>query len=764
VRPLRAIFFAIWTIASLTGCDDVQKILGPESDSALLPAFVGSAACMGCHSQQAEDWRGSHHALAMQEVDGSNVLGDFSDISFDYFGSQTLFYRRGEAYFVRTADDHGRLTDFRVKYTFGVEPLQQYLVELPRGHIQALPFAWDTRPTEQGGQRWFHLYPEENIQPGDALFWTGREQNWNYMCAECHSTQVELGYSASADSFATSYAEVNVGCEACHGPGSRHIAGIESRMPDADSGFPAPLDDRMGTTWHMDPVSGIARRSEMRLQPPRQPEACGRCHSRRVVIAPEYEFGQPLTNTHLPALLEEPLYFPDGQIRDEVFVYGSFLQSRMYQAGVSCTDCHNPHTLSLVTGNNPNNVCAQCHLPARFASPEHHRHREADAACVDCHMTARTYMVIDDRRDHSFRVPRPDLTGPTGAPNACNACHSDQDAAWASSAMRRWYGSRVFDRPEFATTLVAAQRGHANAELREVVNAPVHAGIVRATALTFLSHPLSPDDYNTVRASLADPDPLLRISAQRALRRLPGELRIPLGTPGLTDSVRAVRIEAAMTLASQRDLLSGEDGNSFTRAAEELLAAYTHIANRPEALTQLGDFALAEGRTGQAIAHYSAALEKEPASTATRVNLADLYRQIGRDDDAEKLLVDGIAGDPADATLRHALGLLFIRTGRPAAGLAALQDAMRLDSGNRRFTYVVGVALNSMGEQDKAVELFEAAHEEFADDFDIGWALATIYRDRGEISRSLTMNARLLKRHPGNPELLALQEWLEAAP
>ncbi|MCG5502196.1 cytochrome c3 family protein, partial [Ectothiorhodospira lacustris] len=524
----------------------------------------------------------------MQEANGSTVLGDFSNATFDYFGSETLFHRREEGYFITTVDGHGQLAEFRIKYTFGVEPLQQYLVELPRGHVQALPFAWDTRPRGQGGQRWFHLYPEENIQPGDALFWTGREQNWNYMCAECHSTQVELGYTAQDDAFDTSYAEINVGCEACHGPGSRHIAQIEGNVSDADSGFPVNLDDRIGATWQMDPVSGIARRSEMRRHPPRQPEACGRCHSRRGVLGPEFEFGRPLTETHLPALLDEPLYFADGQIRGEVFVYGSFLQSRMYQAGVSCSDCHNPHSLELVTGGSPNNVCAQCHSPARFADPEHHRHGQADVGCVDCHMTARTYMVVDDRRDHSFRVPRPDLTGSIGTPNACTGCHTDQDADWASEAMRAWYGTAVFERPEFATALVAARVGHANATLREVMTAPVHGGIARATALTLLSHPLSSEDYNVLGASLADPDPLLRIAAQRVLRRLPVESRVRFGTAGLTDSVRAVRIEAAVTFAGLRDLLTEEDAGSFDRAADEHLAAYTYIANRPEALTQLG--------------------------------------------------------------------------------------------------------------------------------------------------------------------------------
>jgi tetratricopeptide (TPR) repeat protein len=764
VNPLRAGLLCVLMIASLAACEDVQGPVGTKSERELPLTFVGSASCAACHSQEAADWRGSHHDLAMQDVDGSTVLGDFSDTTFDYFGSETRFYRRDDGYFVKTPDSGGEPTEFRVKYTFGVEPLQQYLVELPRGHVQALPYAWDTRPKELGGQRWFHLYPEENIHPGDALFWTGREQNWNYMCAECHSTQVKLGYSAKDDSFDTSYAEINVGCEACHGPGSQHVARIERGAPAAGSDFPVKLDDRMAAVWQMDPVSGIARRSKTRPHPPRQPEACGRCHARRGVLAPEYAFGRPLADTHLPALLDEPLYFADGQIRGEVYVYGSFLQSRMYQAGVSCSDCHNPHSLKLVTGDKPDDVCAQCHSPAKFARPEHHRHGEADVGCVDCHMTARTYMGVDDRRDHSFRVPRPDLTASIGTPNACNGCHTEQDADWASGTMRRWYGAAVFHRREFATALAAARRGHANVELREVVNAPVHAGIARATALSLLSQPLSPEDYKVLGASLADQDPLLRIAALRVLRRLPAELRLRFGAAGLRDSVRAVRIEAAMTFAGLRDRLTGEDAINFKRAADEHLAAYTYIANRPEALSQLGDFALAEGRAEQARMHYRASLAMDPAGTMTRANLADLYRSIGRDDEAEKLLREGTAIDGSGAALHHALGLLLIRTGRQEAGLEELRAATQRDADNRRFIYVLGIALNSMDAQQEAVELFESAHREFPADFDMAWALATIYRDRGEWAEARSMSAELLKRHPGNPDVLALHESLTTAP
>ena len=722
--------------------------------------FVGSGACTGCHAGEANAWRGSHHDLAIQVAAPDTVLGNFSDATFEYFGTVTRFLERDGQQIVQTVGEHGKPGEYPVKYTFGIEPLQQYLVEFPRGRLQVLPFAWDTRPESDGGKRWFHLYPHEQIAPGDPLFWTGRNQNWNYMCAECHATQLELGYDAASDSFDTTWQEIDVACEACHGPASVHVAQAERGKFDAQHGLPVDLDDRDGTSWVMNPETGIAVRSEARLVPPGQPEACGRCHSRRGVIAPEYEFGKPLTDTHLPALLEEPLYFADGQVRDEVFVYGSFLQSRMYQAGVTCSNCHDPHSLDLVTGSDSNAVCAQCHLPAKFATSDHQRHAPESAGCVDCHMPERTYMVVDDRRDHSFRVPRPDLSEKLGTPNACNGCHVERNATWAKAKVAEWYGDEVFARPEFATAFAAARSGHANAALRDVIDSGEHAGIARATALTLLDHPLSVDDIAAIDKSADDPDPLLRIAAHRMIRNLSPDLQAQVGFEGLNDPVRGVRLAAALAFAGQHDLLPATTAGHFRAAIADYRAAYQHTANRPESLAQLGDLELAMGDVGRALEFYRRALGVEPASAIARANLADIHRARGDEAEAERVLRDGIELDPANAALHHSLGLLLVRTGRPDESLAALRKATELDPDDRRFAYVLGVALNSLGRGEAALAELESARQRFPADFDIAWALATMYRDHGALERALAVSEDLLQRHRGQPDVVALHESL----
>jgi tetratricopeptide (TPR) repeat protein len=375
-------------------------------------------------------------------------------------------------------------------------------------------------------------------------------------------------------------------------------------------------------------------------------------------------------------------------------------------------------------------------------------------------MPERTYMAIDDRRDHSFRIPRPDLTERIGTPNACNGCHTDRGAAWAAAAIAKWYGNDAFSRPEFGTALAAARFGHANDALREVVESPQHPGIARATALALLAHPMSGDDFRVLSSGIGDPDPLLRIAAHRVLRDLPGDIRSRFGFDGLADPVRGVRIEAAQAFADQHDLLPAADAAHFRVAAREYRAAHEYSSNRPESLARLGDFELAMGKVDGALAHYRSALAVEPSSAAVRVNLADIHRATGNETEAERVLREGLELQPANAALLHSLGLLLARTDRLQEALAVLREAVRVDPENRRFVYVLGVALNSTGQADEAVTVLQSARGRFPTDFDIAWALATIQRDRGEVRPALAVAEDLLKRHPEQAEVVALHRSL----
>ena len=421
-------------------------------------AYVGSKACAQCHAAESNAWQASQHAVAMQHATARTVLGNFNDATYSFQGVQTRFFRRDDKFFIRTDGPDGQLADFEVKYTFGVAPLQQYLVELPGGRLQAVSVTWDARPREEGGQRWFRQYPTEQLDHTDELHWTRRAQNWNFMCADCHSTQVSKGYEAASDSFKTTYAEISVGCEACHGPGSAHVAWAGRKGTEAGKGLTVQLDERRGVTWGRNAATGQPARSKPRTTE-REIEVCAQCHARRAQIAEGYQPGRPFMDHYLPSLLVPGLYHADGQQQDEVFVWGSWLQSRMHGAGVTCSDCHDPHTQQLRAPGNA--VCAQCHDAAKYDAGTHHRHQQgaAGAQCVDCHMPRATYMVVDPRRDHSMRVPRPDASVTLGVPNACNSCHTDRDAQWAATVAARLARPRCRGLPVLCLRLSRRRNG-----------------------------------------------------------------------------------------------------------------------------------------------------------------------------------------------------------------------------------------------------------------------------------------------------------------
>ena len=460
----------------------------------------------------------------MQEATPETVLGDFNNATFDYFGVTTAFSQKGDAFFIETDNAAGDLETYPVKYVFGVEPLQQYLLPLGNGRLQALSVAWDTRPESEGGQRWYHLYPDERIAAGDPLHWTGGFFNWNTSCAECHSTNVEKRYDAVNDRFDTQYAQIDVGCEACHGPGSEHVTLADTgTLSPTQTGFTMSLTAR--GTWQWAEGADIAQRSEP-LTTNYQIDSCARCHARRGTLG-EYHPGKPLLDTHRLAVIEEPLYWPDGQIRDEVYVYGSFIQSKMHQAGVACTNCHNPHSNQLVAEGN--SVCAQCHLASTYNNPTHHRHKLASAggACVACHMPSQLYMGVDARRDHSMRIPRPDLSMSTGAPNACNQCHTDQSADWAYSALVEW-GCDLRDRRNHpARAFHAAGRGDVRAApvLLETANNENKTAMLRASAITQLGRLLPDKLMPSLSLWLESDDALIRLAALEALGQLPPDQR-----------------------------------------------------------------------------------------------------------------------------------------------------------------------------------------------------------------------------------------------
>jgi len=699
--------------------------------------YIGSETCADCHRTEYQSWQGSHHDLAMQPANTETVLGDFDKAEFNHFGVTSTFYREGDKFLVRTDGADGALQDFEIVYTFGVHPLQQYLIEMPGGRLQALSIAWDSRAADAGGQRWFHLYGDEAIRHDDILHWTQPSQNWNNMCAECHSTRLQKNYDAKTRSFATTWSEVNVACEACHGPGEDHRrwAKRESgwQQLDDNRGLQVQLDERRDVHWKMDADTNIASRSQSR-DSAREIETCARCHSRRSPISSEYRHGEPLFDHYLPALLSEGLYHADGQIDDEVYVYGSFMQSKMNAAGVTCSDCHEPHSLELRAPGN--GVCLQCHQANIYNTSAHHFHepKSSGASCAECHMPTRNYMVVDPRHDHSMRIPRPDLSVSLGTPNACTMCHTDQSAQWAANQVGKWYGDVSPGHQQYAEILSAARRGAGSGNaLAALIRNPATPAIARATALAEIGPYLSNQTTDVLSLGLADEDPAVRVASLAVLESAPVQMQIRFVFPMLRDPVLVVRMEAARILAPVPiGDLPAEQRGLLVDAGKEYVASQLASAERPEAQTNLGNFYAALGERKPAIAAYKTALELAPYYLPAYVNLADFYRRLGMEEAALELLQQAVAQNPDAATARHALGLSLVRLQRYPEALAELALAAKLDPGDASFVYVYAVALNSLGEPQQAIQTLRDALAQHPRNREMLTALVSFLRDSGD--------------------------------
>ena len=714
----------------------------PDFQSTASPAesgFVDNQACAGCHRAEFEAWMGSDHQLAMQVADENSILGDFDDASITIDGVRSRFFRRDGRFWVNTAAADGVHADYPIAYVFGVRPLQQYLVAMPGGRLQCLVATWDDVE-----KRWYDLYPGETIKPGDPYHWTGRYQNWNLMCAECHSTDLRENYDLTTDTYATTWAEINVSCQACHGPGHQHVQWAQAHESRPEE----PAGDR-GLLVNYAAGDGAY-----------QVETCARCHARRRRVSGEDAHGRPFLENFMPALLRQGLYHPDGQILDEVYVYGSFVQSPMYREGVRCSDCHDPHSLDLLAEGN--GVCTSCHQQtpdsrfptlkaAVYDDPQHHHHGQGSPGtqCVACHMPATTYMEVDARRDHSMRVPRPDLSFKLGTPDACTGCHQEETSLWAAEVVEGWFPESEYRGSHFGEVFAQGRAGdrQAGPDLALLAQDVKQSAMVRATALDLLGY--LPDGEPVLVEALQDPDPTVRAAAVHALDRLSPEKRLMHIASLLNDPVRAVRLEAARLMAVVPPVdLDAEQTRALEAALGELMESLIADADTPAAHLNMGTLAAARGKPDLAVAAFLKALEMDPGFLPARFNLARLYSAMGRTTDAEATLREGIATAPHEGELYYSLGLLLAdgRHYQEAAG--ALGSAVELMPERPQVHYSYALVVQQLGDVETAEAALLKAYDLDHDDVRTVHALGVFYAGQQLWERARPFADRLLYLAP----------------
>jgi hypothetical protein len=562
--------------------------------------------------------------------------------NFHHLRDTTL--REGSEYFIETEGPDGQRRAYPIVGVAGIDPLQQYLLSPEAGRTQAYDIAWDVT-----GGRWHPVFPGDPPPPGDGFHWTGPYKSWEARCAECHATGYTRNYDPATRTYAPELAEIGVGCEACHGPGAAHVAWAE-----------AP------STWTRPPgltLQGLT--VDLAASAGTEIEQCASCHSRREAHGDGNPVpGTPYHDAFTLALLRDGLYHADGAILDEVFEMGSFLQSRMYARGLRCSTCHEPHAGTMRAEGNA--VCTQCHSPAGnsefptlrsdlYDDPAHHFHKPgtAGAQCRSCHMLPRTYMGVDLRYDHGFRIPRPDLSADTGAPDACTSCHKDREANWATAEIVARFPDSG-NRGPHPSMIIAAARWSPEAQadaLLALASDPGAAGILRATALEMLA-PIDDEAIADRAASLlGDGDPLVRTAAATLQRGLPPEVRAARLATALDDPLQAVRIAAAKALLGSPTAAEPATAAAQTRAGDEWRASLYSRSDFPETHLQIAGAALTTRDWTFAVRAFREAVSLDPQLVEAWVMIARIEAALGDAAAARRTIGAALKANPDDPAL-----------------------------------------------------------------------------------------------------------------
>jgi predicted CXXCH cytochrome family protein len=756
---LRARHTALWTAFSLTfllvfvgQAIAAENVPASNTDSliSIHEGFVDEKTCTLCHSNEAAAFAKSNHAKAMAIANDKTVRADFNKARFEHDGLVSTFFQRDKRFFVRTEGADGQQAEFEVKYTFAYEPLQQYLADTGGGKLQALDIAWDTEK-----QRWLWLGEGKPAKPGSTYHWTGPFYRWNRTCIDCHSTDPQINFQPATKEYRSTYVATSIGCQSCHGAGAKHVEWAEARQQPAL------------TTIGPDP--GLSKPDA---------SACFGCHSRRTKLLGGQQAGRPFLDQFSPALLRPDLYFPDGQILDEVFEYGSFQQSKMATAGVTCLDCHTQHEAKLKAQGNA--LCTQCHTklpPERFVkfnpggdfdTPAHTRHATGSSGsqCTNCHMPERTYMKVDPRRDHSFVVPRPDLSAAYGTPNACTTCHQEKSNAWAADTMDVWYGKAWRERKTTAHAFAGAAQNHPQSieALRKIVADGEQAGIVRGSAVAAMSRVGGQNIAADIRAAAEDPEPLVRLGAAEGAANLPPEQRLDAIGRLLADDTRAVRVAAVTALGSTPSLdLLGDARKNFDTAVEDLRVYVQANADVAETQNNFGTFLFGQQRAGEAEQAFRQAIDLDPALSGARINLAELYRATGQNEKSEQAYAEAIAASPDQADLRYGHALSLVRQKALPEAIGELDEAVRLDPGNSRYKTTLAIALDSAGRTGEALALLDLAVAGGETDASLlGTAIQYGLKLR-RYPETLRYADALARQRPDDPQLAELIKQLRAA-
>ena len=591
--------------------------------------------------------------------------------------------RRDGKFFVNTDGPDGKLADYEIKYAFGVRPLQQYLIELPGGRMQALGIAWDSRPKAQGGQRWFHLYPGQNIKAGDPLHWTGIEQNWNFQCAECHSTNLRKNFDADDRHVRDDV----VGAQ-------RLLRGVprarleprrlgEARRATGEAlaagkGLALALDERKGVA--LDAGRGDRQRAAQRaahvgprdrdvraLPRPRQP------HLRRLRARQAAAGHAPARAARRRPLLERR---PDARRGLQLGLVRAEQDARAGRHVLGL-----PRAALAEAARARQRACARSATCRRSSTPRSTRttrraRRAPPARRATCRRRRTWWSTRGTTTRCAFRGP----TSPSSSARRTRATTATRSRPRNGRPTRspKWTGKAPASYQNFAEALRAGSVGAPGAR-GALLGADRRQGAAgdraRQRDRRGSAAWLTPVTVDAVARELNDPDPLVRLAAVEALANADARDAAALSAAHARRSgARGAHRGGARARRRRRSRCCRRASARRSRSAlAEYVAAQTYNADRPEGRIEPRQPLRAARRRGRAPSPSTARRSRSIRRSCrpTRISPTCTARA-APDGEADAVLREGLARNPRAAVLHHALGLALVRQKRHAEGLKAL--------------------------------------------------------------------------------------------
>ena len=636
-------FHILWAILVFASCSQEREV--PNLVRASEPGFTGLERCAICHTDKYAEWRQSLHSVAMTVPSDSTIVGDFDNVSHVYGGVRSRMFRRGDAYYMQTEDEDGRVGTYNVDYAIGMRQHQAYLTAFPNGRWQVLPLYHDGATNDwvdaqEGGV----VAQSRPLAREDYYYWTNAGRTWNFHCFDCHASRVQKHYDVATQTYRTTVGSLSIDCEACHGPSGKH-------------------DETRGQVNA--PLHLLLLRS---LDKERSVEVCAQCHAAKEIVATGYLPGENFYDYYSLVLPDdEAIFYPDGQPRVYLYPAALHLMSACYiQGELTCTTCHDAHgtarDVDLVANRNGVGLCETCHgdVAADPVAHGHHRAGSVGNQCVQCHMPYH-YVTGENLTDHRIASPAPENTVVNGVPNACNQCHDDKSPQWASAWAKQWYGDYQDEIVARTTAIVNGQRGGGVAPLMKLVNDGSKSAVWRATAASLLGGLGDARAVPALVEAMDDSHAMVRMKAAVSLGRL-GDVRgLPALLDALADSARIVRVQTPFALMDIGYLPDGSAvGDAFRRALEEHRdVVYGVQGDDPGFHESLGQVYEAQGRFEDARREFEIVAKLDPRHPETAADLARLAGKQKRFEEMRESL-----REKSDLTSRLRAGALLLHHGR----------------------------------------------------------------------------------------------------